>query len=57
MNAKKPKTMLISKNRMNKHIKVKVNNTSLEQEKQFKYLSTQITENANNEDETKCRIV
>ena len=41
---------------MNKKINVKVSDTTLEQVKQFKYLGTQITENAKSEDEIKCRI-
>ena len=56
MNLKKTKTILMSKNSMNKKINVKVSDTTLEQVKQFKYLGTQITENAKSEDEIKCRI-
>ena len=52
MSVKKTKTVLIS----NKKINVKVSDTTLEQVKQFKYLGTQITENAKSEDEIKTRI-
>ena len=55
MNIKKTKTML-SKTPMNKKINVKVNDITLEQVKHFKYLGTQITENAKSPDEMKCRI-
>ena len=41
---------------MNKNINVTVNDSTLEQVKQLKYLGTQITENTKSEDEIKCRM-
>ena len=44
MNVKKTKTMLISKNPLNKKINVKVSDTTLERVQQLKYIGTQITD-------------
>ena len=57
MNAKKTKTMVISKQPENgKTIDIKIDGESLEQVEQFKYLGTQVTEDAKTEKELNCRI-
>ena len=50
MNAKKTKTMIISKQPdSDKKVKIRIEGESLEQVQQFKYLGTQVTEDAKNE--------
>ena len=57
MNAKKTKTMVISKYpELEKRIDIKIDGESLEQVDQFKYLGTQVTDDAKTEKELNCRI-
>ena len=57
MNAKKTKTMVISKHpELEKKIDIKIDGESLEQVDQFKYLGTQVTDDAKTEKELNCRI-
>ena len=57
MNAKKTKTMVISKHpELEKRIDIKIDGESLEQVDQFKYLGTQVTDDAKTEKELNCRI-
>ena len=57
MNAKKTKTMIISKQPdSEKKVNIKIEGESLEQVQQFKYLGTQVTEDAKSEVELNSRI-
>ena len=57
MNAKKTKTMVISKHpERDNRVDIKIDGESLEQVHQFKYLGTQVTDDARTEKELKCRI-
>ena len=57
MNAKKTKTMVITKHpERDKRIEIKIDGESLEQVDQFKYLGTQISDDARSEKELSCRI-
>ena len=57
MNAKKTKTMVLSKQPdSDKKVDIKIEGESLEQVKQFKYLGTQVTEDAKSEVELNSRI-
>ena len=57
MNSKKTKTMVISKHpERNKQIDIKIDGESLEQVSQFKYLGTQVSDDARSETELNCRI-
>ena len=57
MNAKKTKTMVISKHpELEKRMEIKTDGESLEQVDQFKYLGTQVTDDAKTEKELNCRI-
>ena len=57
MNAKKTKTMVISKHpERDKRIEIKIDGETLEQVDQFKYLGTLVTNDARTEKELNCRI-
>ena len=57
MNAKKTKTMVVSKHpERDKTIDIKIDGETLEQVDQFKYLGTQVTDDARTEKELNCRI-
>ena len=57
MNAKKTKTMVISKHlELEKRIDIRIDGESLEQVEHFKYLGTQVTDDARTEKELDCRI-
>ena len=55
MNVKKTKVMLITRN-TEETMTIKVDDSNLEQVHQFKYLGTQITEDARTETELKYRL-
>ena len=57
MNAKKTKTMIISKTPdSEKKVNITIEGESLEQVQKFKYLGTQVTEDARSTTELNCRI-
>ena len=57
MNAKKTKTMIISKQPdSDKKVNIRIEGESLEQVQQFKYLGTQVTEDAKSEVELNSKI-